>query len=484
MYCFQGVFRIFVGHTFRHFIQWRGGIFPFSRRTILFLVSLSFTISRPLAAAPVPTRVLTVDDYLGQVERADPGYQGMLQAQAATVATSAKAALLFHPQFFTHLEYTDDTRDTQAPAIQGTSVIRRNAAIGVKEQTPYGLGVQLSVNVDQSSLFNTDPNLVLRPNLTNIYIVPMFNLSLWSNLLGRADRANRESQEAQDKAAAYGKAYEARATLVQAEAAYWKLAVLSEICRMQKESVERARELLEFDERRARKSLVDATDLLLAQSAAKGKELELRSMEDERHAAASAFNSARGIVSDEVAEQLRLPPPETLQRLDVLGRGERRLDTRAAEQALLAQEAGSRLAREKLLPELSVYGSIYSVGLNFGFPLDFSSTSAIRQGYAQQAAAADLTYQRKLMNEASEWTELVRKFQSAKDRLGLAVDLEKIQRAKFEAVRARRVRGLTVEAQVFQYELDYLSAGLARVQLEGAILGLRSQMKLYAAGER
>jgi hypothetical protein len=41
--------------------------------------------------------------------------------------------------------------------------------------------------------------------------------------------------------------------------------------------------------------------------------------------------------------------------------------------------------------------------------------------------------------------------------------------------------GLTIEFQVFQYELDYLNASLARVQIEGMILALRAQMKLYSA---
>jgi len=84
------------------------------------------------------------------------------------------------------------------------------------------------------------------------------------------------------------------------------------------------------------------------------------------------------------------------------------------------------------------------------------------------------------MNEESQWADLERKFLSAKERFQVTFELENIQRLKYESVRKRKARGLTIEDQVFQYELDYLNSSLAKAQMEGLILGLRAQMKLYA----
>jgi len=432
------------------------------------------------ASALAHASAITIDEYLAQVRKSDPGYQGLVQESASTELTSEKTTLLFKPQFFSSLQLIDDTRNTQAPAVFGTSHIQRNFSAGVRGQSAYGIGYQLSYEFNQSNLFNIDPNIVTAPALTNSYVVPIINFSLWQNFLGRADRANARLQLAQDRANSYGKAYQAKASLVEAEARYWKLAITREILKVEEESVKRTQAILNYDRAKTKKHLADASDLLLWKAAVKGKELELKSVQDEEKSAANAFNSARGIDSSEVSDELRVPDAEALLTLAPLKREGHTGEVKASEQGALAQVAGSELAREKLLPELSLYSSIFAVGVNFSFPLDVGTTSDVRRGYAQQLASADLGLQRKLMNEESQWADLERKFLSAKERFQVTFELENIQRLKYESVRKRKARGLTIEDQVFQYELDYLNSSLAKAQMEGLILGLRAQMKLYA----
>jgi len=435
-----------------------------------------------LLCSSAQAEVLPLDEYLAQVIHSDPGYQGLVQESVSAQATSRKALLLFRPQFFTQLQYIDDTRDTASPEIQGVKNIGRNISVGFREQTPYGMGIQLAFSANQTSLIGTDPTLVPFPAIENTYVVPQFTFSLWQNFLGHADQANQRLMAAQDLANAYGKGYQAKAKLIEAEGQYWKLAATRELARVQEESVKRARAILEYDSEKAKRHLVDPSDLLLSKAAVKGKELELHSMTDEVRKAASAFNSARAVDSEEVPETLKLPDAKTLIELPVIPREGHRGDVKAAEQASIAQSAGSEMAREKLLPELSLYGSIFAWGLNFSFPLDVGTVSSVRTGYAEQAAAADLNFQRKVIDEESEWNELTHKFSQAKEKLQIALELEEIQRDKFENVKKRRARGLTIEDQVFSYELDYLNASLARVQAQGEILGARTQMKLYSNG--
>ena len=256
--------------------------------------------------------VLTLDDYLGQVIHSNPGYQGLVQESTGAQATSEKALLLFRPQFYTQVQYVYDTRDTSAPEIQGIRNIGRNFSVGFREQTPWGMGLQLAFSANQTSLVGTDPTLVPYPAIENTYVVPQFQFSLWQNFLGRADQANQKLTQAQDLANAYGKGYEAKAKLIEAEGQYWKLAATRELARVQEESVNRAKAIFEYDSEKAKRHLVDPSDLLLAQAAVKGKELELHSMTDEVRKAASAFNSARAIDSEEVPEALKLPDAKTL----------------------------------------------------------------------------------------------------------------------------------------------------------------------------
>jgi outer membrane protein TolC len=458
------------------------------------MFSLGSTVKRSVQSWPVGVALflcafgnahadaLSLDDYLTQVVHSDPGYQGLVQESFGAKATSDKALLLFRPQFFTQIQYIYDTRSVAAPEIQGEKNIGRSFSTGFREQTPWGMGIQLAFSANQTSLIGTDPTLVPYPAISNVYVVPQFSFSLWQNFLGRADQANQKLMAAQDLANAYGKGYAAKAKLIEAEGQYWKLAATRALAHVQEESVKRARAILEYDSQKAKRHLVDPSDLLLAQAAVKGKELELHSMTDEVRKAASSFNSARAIESEDVPEDLKLPDAKTLLKMQVIARDGHRGDVKAAEQASIAQSAGSAMAREKLLPELSLYGSIFAWGLNFSFPLDVGTVSNIRTGYAEQAAAADLTFQRKVIDEESEWNELTHKFSQAKEKLQIALELEDIQRDKFENVKTRRARGLTIEDQVFAYELDYLNASLARVQAEGEILGARTEMKLYSNG--
>lgn len=442
------------------------------------VVALCGTLATSFA---VHGATLNLNDYLLQVQKSDPAYQSQVRNGDASEATSKSAKLLFRPQFFLKAQFVDDTRNTASPDIYGTSNIQRNFSVGLREQTPYGLGVQVSFDASNTTLIGTSPGFITSPNYSNTYVAPLFSFSLWQNFLGRADRANQKVMEAKDLAEAYGQEYHARATLVEAEVNYWRLAVAREAARVQGESVDRAKAILVHDTEKAKRHLGDPTNILLAQAAVKGKELELRSLIDDQNSLARKFNLSRGLDSDEVPEDLVLPDAGYLRKLDVMPRDEMRGDVKAAQQAAIAQTAGSDMARQKLLPEVNLYGSIFAWGLNFTMPLDVWTVSTVRDGHAEKAAAADLEFQSKALQDASEWKDLVRKFKDAKERLAVALDLEEIQKNKFQQIRKRLALGLTIEFQVFQYELDYLNASLARVQIEGMILALRAQMKLYSA---
>jgi outer membrane protein TolC len=443
-----------------------------------FILVFSLFTGAPLSSA-AESQALSVDRYLSQVQESNPGYQGKSKDSTARLAASREGDLLFSPQFYTNMQYVYDTRATLIPAIEGTTNERAIGEVGVRKQMDFGLQLELSFNINHTTFFGADPNIVVDPNRTILWVTPVFNLSLWQNFGGRMDRANALISEARAKAEAYGSGYEARAMLVEAEGRYWKLAALRETIRLQQASTTRAAAIRDLSEQKVKRRLVDDSDLLVAQAAVRGKELELRSMRDEEVTAAHNFNVARGLDSDDVGEALDFPDAESLHALKVPNRGTRRGDTRAAEQAAIAAGAGSDLAREKLLPQFNLYGSIYAVGFLFTLPLDFSLVSSMREAYAQEKRASDLVYQKKLKDEQSEWSDLIRRFESAKERLDIALDLERIQREKYANVQKRQKNGLTIAYQVFQYELDYLSSALNRVQLEGLILGLRAQMKLY-----
>jgi nucleoside phosphorylase/outer membrane protein TolC len=450
-----------------------------SRETVLLFI-LSSTVLGFLALTPEKSFAYSVEDYLQQVEHSHDGYHAMEEDSAGANAASKSADLIFKPQVFSELQYTYDPRDTHSPELYGDKTIAQGVSTGFREQTPWGIQLQLSLDYTQNTLLGETSPLITRPTVTNLYVVPVFNWSVWQNFGGRLDRANQRMQKAQSLAQSYGSDYGARAILVEAEGRYWKLASLREVMRLQRESLVRARSVMNLDSRKAKQRLIDSGDTLLSEAAVEGKELELKSMLTEERSAARAFNASRGIDSDQVAEDLRLPTDDAFAHLQLPERKGSRGDLKVAEQQSIASEAGYQVAHEKLLPSLSVFGSIFALGLNFSMPLDLGLTSEARSGYAKEAEAAELNFRRKQFEQENDWQELQTRFQDNLERLQLAVKLEDLQRRKFEDANRRRKRAMTVAFQVFQYELDYLAAAQTRLQIEGTLLGLRAQAKLYA----
>ena len=171
----------------------------------------------------------------------------------------------------------------------------------------------------------------------------------------------------------------------------------------------------------------------------------------------------------------------------------------------MAVAANSEVATQKQKPSLNVVGTVstngldpnlgtsfhntltannpyYQVGLNFTVPLDFGEVSSVKRAYAEQRKGAELTYQRRLFDQENDWKDLVKKLQEAKERLALAVDVEKAQKLKFDHESIRQKQGVTTTYQVFQYDLDYLTSALNRVQTQAIILNLVAQMKTFRSG--
>lgn len=461
--------------------------------------------ARPASARAVTqsSGVLELEAYLAEVRQSNESYQGSTALSQGASTASEEALLPFKPQFFTSLQYTDDQRQTIAPIFEGVRTVTDLAQVGVKQLFDFGLQTQLSYNISQTTIYGVSPLLVPENSLVTSGFSLQFTQPLWQGGFGRTNAENKKATEAQDLSTAYVNAYDAKVTMADAESRYWSLAVAREEVRVQRESTERTIAIRDLDRRRARAHLIDEADLLEAEAQAEAKQLDLQNAIDSERVSARAFNSGRGIDSDEVSETLPLPDPVAMQRLRPPVRARMRDDVKSAEQSEEAMVAEGEIARENLLPSLNLTGTVstngldpslatsvgdtlttqypyYSIGLNLSFPLDFGVVDSIRHAYAEQIRGQELVYHRKLFDQETGWNDLVRKLREAQGRLALAVRVQDAQRLKFDRERIRYRQGLTTTYQVIQYELDYLNSELGRIQLQGSIYGLLSQMKPYA----
>ncbi len=478
------------------------------RNAILQLASLTSAIGIFASVAAFPSAALAsnspigLQEYLGQVRNSNTGVQGSQTTSHGYFQASYESELPFSTQFFGNVQYTDDNRQTLAPIFQGNRSVIEQSQAGIRKLFDFGLQTQLSYGLTSTNVFGVSPTIVPQSSLITGALTLQLTQSFWQNGFGKADRALRISVRAQDLAQSYQNSYQTKVALSEAESRYWSLAVARELVKIEKESYDRTVVIRDINSKRASAHLIDESDLLTSQAQAKAKEFDLKSAFDKERVAARSFNSARGVDSDSVDEFLRLPSMEELEKMSPPQRAAMRDDVKAAEQSRLAVSATSEAATQRQLPSLNLVGTAstnglepnlnqavtdtttgqypyYAVGVNFTAPLDFHGVRQVKQAYAEQLHGAELTYRRRLFDQENDWKDLTTQFNEAKQRLTLAFDVERAQKSKFQHESLRRKQGASTTYQVFQFEIDYLSSELNRIQTEAIILTLMAQMKTF-----
>lgn len=471
------------------------------RFTLLTLLLIGCMFRCDMTGA-VEASPLSVDQYLAQVTQSNEDYRATVLNRAGASDRSVEGSLLFSPQAFANVQYADDKRPTFLEAITGSENIAKAASFGVSQQFRFGLQAKLSYNVTYTSLLGANPAFVTQPRYFDNGLSLELSQPLWKNAFGRASRFTEDASTFQAKALSYGESFKGKAALADAESRYWRLAIAREIVKVQQQSLDRAINIRNFNAGRERLHLIDKADLLQSEAAVKARQLDLRSAVDEERAARRGFNSGRGLDSEEVSETLILPDTKAITGLEVPQRSALRDDVKAAELGLKAASAGNELSRDKMLPSLDVFASASTngrdsafspsasesfgtshpmvvAGLKFALPLDIGTTSTVRGAYLKELQGAELNYQRKLFDQENNWKDLLQKFTEAKARLAIAQELEEAQSTKLNEERKRQKEGRSTTFQVFVFEQEFLGSQLIRIQTQGLILGLLTQMKLY-----
>ncbi|MEN9723106.1 MAG: hypothetical protein RJB38_1092, partial [Pseudomonadota bacterium] len=292
-------------------------IFYKKRRGPLFLAAAASLLSPPVAFASV----FSVEEYLQEVRSGNEGIRAASETSAGARQRAEEANLIFSPQWSATAQVLSDAR----PQLNSFAPQKTDATglqLALAQQLPFGgqarLGYQLAhvqLDVLNPAFFNT----------TNYFdAIPSFDLSLplWRNWGGRESKSQKTLAQASALATHYGERFRARMLLLEAELAYWRLALGREVVQVQKKTLERTQYLREWAERRFRLNLSDRSDFLQAKAATRFRELELRAAQDEERAASQAFNSLRGQAPEALVGALaplsasKMDIPDTWKTLD------------------------------------------------------------------------------------------------------------------------------------------------------------------------
>jgi outer membrane protein TolC len=448
---------------------------------------------------------LTLDDYLKQVEEKN---QSMTASKLITEGADLKAdegKLIFRPNIFAQAQTSTDKKPTTNRNAQGDETDYTFFTAGLTQQFRTGTSGKLGYTFSHTKIDNASVAFLPVNNFHDGIATLELSQSLWRNVWGKETRANETLITSQSQANKHTENYKMKVTLAQAESLYWSLSQIRKVVKVQKESLERAQKIRNWNQNRVKTGLGESADFLQADANFKAREYELRIALQEQKNLERAVNSLRGINGDLFEEDLDSVDSARIKTLALPSKTEMRDDTKAALELEKIARANSALAIERNRPTFEVYGSYAlngrdpqssqaisnsfktdhdtkAVGLRFVAPLDFGTTSDNIKGYKNDQLAAEQNFQRKLFEQEQQWNDLAAKFDDAKIKLSLVEKIEEAQRIKASNERDRLTRGRTVTFQVLNFEQDYAQSELARIQNETNILNIYSQLKIYGAG--
>lgn len=458
------------------------------------------------SAAGWSQSLLTIGDYISQVRSRHGGIKAAEMTAAGARLYIAEARQRFQPNLNLGAEYRDDQKPNPqllifptATPIPYNGVLTKSFTAGVSQETPYGV----------TGSFNYQTTSLKYPGLSPEFFLasPSFEIrtSLWRNFLGAESTAQADEIAFRTRAKVLAQDYLVQTSVLQAEQAYWQLALAREQLSISEAAVQRAQRLFKFSSRRQELALVDKSDSLQANANLRNREIDFRRAQDAHRSACLNFNLARGDASDIVPEKIETLQPQKLSQTEIPKKIASRLDTQSTEAQLATARSGSLATKQKYKPTFELYGSYAfnsqernlstafsrswdpnlptrAIGLRLVMPLDFSTIRDIQNGYEQEARAQEILLERKRLEEEKAWKDLEVAFSANQERLTMLMELEKVQLEKLNFERDRHMRGRTTLYQVLVFENDYFIAQEQRVETLTNLLNIISQMKLYGGG--
>lgn len=448
---------------------------------------------------------VSLDEYLGQVKSESLGYKSNIEQATAAQLKTREADLFFTPKLFANVRAGYDGKEPFGSTVSYDELKMQNYSLGVSQEFSFGLQASLSYAMDRTQIIGASLPAGISDTFWDATPKLELTLPLWGNGFGRSARANEEVVRQQNLADKFGSEAQARAYLVQAEAAYWALASAQEVVEVQGRALEQAKSILNYVTRKSRMNLGERADVLQAQALVEATTFQLQQAQNREKAARRAFNTYVNKPAESPVSQLEGISFTGLLSVEIpTQQPADRLDIQAAEaQARLAKSA-AQLTHEKNKPTLDLYGSYALngrdeelneslkeaggaerdtgfVGVRLNIPLNYGAASDAQAGALKAQKAAEYAYQYKRFTQEQDWTNLIQQLAEAKESLRLATNIVNAQKTKLEHERARQRQGRTTTYQVLLFEQEFSQSEVTRVQVASQILGLQAQIKLYQA---
>lgn len=463
-------------------------------------------LSIVIAASTSSAMAVSLDQYLENVKHQNKSYQSADQQMAGSELRKREADLFFTPQFFFNGQSGYDSKLPSPPFLVFDQVKTSRFQAGISQEFSFGVETKFSYDLNKYEYKGITFN-----NADNPYweAIPTLELSvpLWGNAFGRTSKARKEQTLQQREFEKNNAEAQLKKTLVEAEVAYWRLAVMQESVAVRKKALDAANSIHNYVVDKKRKNLGEEADILQANALTEAYRLQLEQAEIDERAARRKYNLYLNKEANDAVEPLSKLDYQWLASASIpVSRPADRPDVKASQAQVALARAASQLSIEQNKPKLDLFGG-YSffgrdgkqsgalrnagyadrdsgyVGVRFQMPLNVMAQNDARKGAAQVLQAAELSNQYLMYSQEQEWTDITALFKDAQTALKLAEAMEKAQKLKLNNERTRLRQGRTTTYQVLLFEQDYLSAEIARIQSAAQIINLNAQIKLYSSND-
>ncbi len=475
------------------------------------LLGLLF-LANSASASPA---TMNLQDFLKAVESNHKSVQALDEAKKAAKLGQEAGDIELVPVLTADAGFINDKNPLGQFAAFGASETKTSSySLGLAKKFSTGTGVSLTAStyeIDNSLVPTSTPNpAAARFQKFGAGALGLgISQSLWKDFLGNATRLRQERQEVSTAVSSGTFDLQKQMLLVGAEAAYWNYIYSLENLKIGKASLERAKRIAAWTQRRVNDGISDRADLLQVQALVAARTLQLISAEDELAAAKRSLRDYLELNADQALPEMTgdISQARAL-NASLSGRKGKVMALDAFLSSLDAKVKllESREAEDKLRPDLILSGSYNTnafegsmsdavqkwtdtdrptskVGIKLIYPFDMGPKNAAREAARKSALISQLQSERKMLESESSWIELNRRYSEMTKRVEAAAEISRLQTAAAKAQADLFNKGRAVTANVITAEEDAGNAELTLTKLKAEQRKMEAQGRLFVVVE-
>lgn len=477
----------------------------------LLTLAMTLVMTLTVSAAPSYAAAMNLQEFLKTVQSKNKTVQAFdVQKEAANLRKDAGDISLV-PVLTANAYYLNDKNPLSQFVTLGAKESKVSGySLGLQKK--FSSGTTVAVLAEASDYDN--PGLVFGSN-TSLSRFGTGSLgvslaqSLWKDFFGNATRLRQEADTVINQSEKGRYDLQGKALLVNAEASFWNYIYAAEDVKISRDSLERAKRIESWTQRRVNDGISERADLLQTQALVSTRQLLLISTEDDFAAAKQSLRDYLELGATETLPEITgdISQARTLSSM-VDGNKGKVIELEAYLSSLDAKAKilSARQVDDSYRPDLVLAGSYQThsleenmpkamdqwtdtqrstskVSLNFVYMFDTDVKSAARNSAKKDALAAKLLSERKFLESESSWVEINRRYSELTRRIEAATQVMQRQEDRAKAEAGLFNKGRSVTNNVVNAEEDAGTAKLNLVRLKSEQRKMEAQGRLFIAVE-